>query len=83
MRGRERERWVVRYELAQRLLELRGGDVEAMVDRLADGIVDGDLVALHDHGQQALVYDQLRGSILEGWLKEHRDELEWIHHELR
>ena len=107
MRDRERRRRVVRYELGKRLLELRGGDVEAMVDRLLS-IVDGEVVALRDHGREALVYDDVRASIVDGrldlyrvgrdgsaarietgywrgdldeWLEEHRDELDWVHHE--
>ncbi|WP_226008253.1 hypothetical protein [Natrinema salinisoli] len=68
MRDQERNRRVVRYELGRRLLELRGGDVEAMVEQLARGFVDGDLVALRDQGQEALVYDRVRTSIVDGRL---------------
>ncbi|WP_226008413.1 hypothetical protein [Natrinema salinisoli] len=68
MRDQERNCRVTRYELGKRMLELRGGDVEAMVERLARGFVDGDLVAVRDQGHEALVYDRVRASILEGRL---------------
>lgn len=39
-----------------------------MVERLTRGFVDGDLIALRDQGQEALVSDPVRASILEGRL---------------
>lgn len=71
MREYERQRRVVRYELVKCLLELRGGDVEAMVGGLSS-IVDGDLVALRDHGREALVYDEISTSVLEERLDVYR-----------
>ncbi|MFC6765448.1 hypothetical protein [Natrinema soli] len=44
MHEEERNRRVIRYELGKRLLELRDGDVEAMVEALATPF-EGNLVA--------------------------------------
>lgn len=54
----ERDRRVVSYEFGERLLGLRGGDVEAIADRLSHGFFDGDLVAIRDRGREALAYDE-------------------------
>lgn len=52
-----RKQRVLRYELGQRLLELRGGDVEAMVRALCkrDGVF-WTVVAIRDRGHEAVIY---------------------------
>ncbi|WP_265108216.1 hypothetical protein [Halosolutus halophilus] len=72
MHDQERNRRIVRYELGKRLLELRGGDVEAMVDRLARGFVDADLIAIRNRGREALVYDDAMADLLDGRLDLYR-----------
>ncbi|WP_265112256.1 hypothetical protein [Halosolutus halophilus] len=43
-----------------------------MVDRLARGFVDGDLVAIRDRGREALVYDDAMADLLDGRLDLYR-----------
>lgn len=102
---------VVRHEVGRRLLELRGGDVEAMADAIATKCVDGRVIALRSRGRTAVVLNRFSGTealryslteydvLREGrltrnerlwngpdpseWIEDHRDELDWLRHDLR
>ncbi|WP_312911129.1 hypothetical protein [Natronosalvus caseinilyticus] len=55
--GVEAERRVLRYELGERLLKLRGGDVSAMVTYiLREHLEPKTVVALRNGGHEVLVY---------------------------
>ncbi|ELZ08496.1 hypothetical protein C479_14193 [Halovivax asiaticus JCM 14624] len=106
----QRKRRVIRFEVGKRLLELRGGDVEAMADAIATRTFDGRVVALRKQGREAIVegvfapiekeYKLTRETIKRSgrfdfheaiwhgtdpleWIEEHRDELDWVRHDLR
>ncbi|MFP9192976.1 hypothetical protein ACLI4Q_15150 [Natrialbaceae archaeon A-CW1-1] len=54
----EAERRVLRYQLGERLLELRGGDVSRMVNRLVAVGHRGGLVALRDRGSEVMMIER-------------------------
>ncbi|MWV38832.1 hypothetical protein [Natrialba sp. INN-245] len=64
----QRRRRIIRYELSKRLLKLRDGNIKPIVDRLSNGFLDGELVAIRNQGDEALLYDRRRTSSLEGRL---------------